>query len=251
MAGATREELAARFWNDRAYMIAMGSSLVFGVCTVAAMLAYPGGTMNDPTTTGYLFGRNFFSDLGVWTAHNGEPNTVSFGLFFAAMSLVGIGLVVFFAAFQRLFTHDATTRRLAVVGSTAGAIAGLCFIGVALTPADLYLQPHIALVKWAFRLFPLAALLYAIAILRTPGYPRRYGWVFVAFSVLLVGYILLLEFGPSPKAAAGLVIQVAGQKVIAYASILGMLVQAYGARGVAMRGMRREVGPTPSVAVAA
>ena len=73
-----------------------------------------------------------------------------------------------------------------------------------------------------------------IAICRVPNYPRRYGWVFVAFSVMLLGYILLLEFGPSPKSASGLVIRVAGQQVIAYASILGVRIQAYGARGVAL-----------------
>ena len=222
------------FWHDRAYMVVAGSALVFFLCTVAAMLSYPGGTMNDPSTTGYLFGRNFFSDLGIWTAHNGTPNTTSFVLFFSALTLVGLSQVLFFVAFPRLFTIGATTRRLAVAGSLLGGIAGLCLVGVAMTPADLYLATHIAFTKWAFRLLPLATLIYSVVIFRSPGYPSQYAWVFLGFAILLIGYILLLEFGPSPKSDAGLTIQVAGQKVIVYASILSIMVAAIGARGVSL-----------------
>ena len=122
-------------------------------------------------------------------------------------------------------------------------LAGLCFIGVAMTPADMYLSTHIAFTKWAFRLFPLAALLYSVVIFRSPDFPARFGWVFLGFAVLLIGYILLLEFGPSPKSDAGLTIQVAGQKVIVYATILSVMVVAIGARGVA----RARRGGAPAV----
>ena len=221
------------FWHDRAFMLVAGSALVFGLCTMAAMLAYPGGTMNDPTTVGYLFGRNFFSDLGIWTAHNGTPNTTSFALFFSALTLVGLSQVLFFAAFQRQFTASETMRRIATAGSLLGAVAGLCLVGVAMTPADLFLSTHIAFTKWAFRLFPLATLLYAVVMFRSEDFPDRFAWVFAGFAALLVAYLLLLEFGPSPKTDAGLTIQVAGQKAIVFASILSVMVVAIGARGVA------------------
>ena len=45
------------------------------------MIYYPGGTIIDSTTVGYLFFYNFFSNLGEWTAKNGEPNFLSAYLF--------------------------------------------------------------------------------------------------------------------------------------------------------------------------
>ena len=46
---------------------------------------------------------------------------------------------------------------------------------------------------------------------------------------MLIGYYLLLTHGPSFTSPEGLVIQVVGQKVIAYASILSIGIQSLGA----------------------
>jgi hypothetical protein len=46
---------------------------------------------------------------------------------------------------------------------------------------------------------------------------------------MLIGYYLLMTEGPSMASPEGLVIQVVGQKVIAYASILSILIQSLGA----------------------
>ena len=54
---------------------------VFIVFNIIAMIKYPGGTIIDSTTEGYLFFYNFFSNLGEWTAKNGELNTISAYLF--------------------------------------------------------------------------------------------------------------------------------------------------------------------------
>ena len=37
---------------------------IFVLFNFFAMIFYPGGTLNDPNTTGYTFTENFFSDLG-------------------------------------------------------------------------------------------------------------------------------------------------------------------------------------------
>ena len=96
---------------------------------------------------------------------------------------------------------------------------------------ELALDAHYQFVIWAFRLFPVAVLFYAIALFKHKSYPRRYGWALVGFFVLLVGYILLLELGPSAKESyQGQVIQAVGQKIIVYASIGSITFQAWGAR---------------------
>ena len=233
----------ARFWERHVYAFSVATAAVFVLATVAAMVVYPGGSYSDHATEGYLFGRNFFSDLGMLTAHNGASNLASMALFFVALALSGTGLVLFFIAFPRLFAGEARARAWSRAGSVFGVIAGACFVGVALTPADVLLDAHIACVKFAFRAFPLAAFCYAVAIFRTPGYARGYAWVFVAFGAALVGYVLLLEFGPAITTDAGLAIQVGGQKVIVYGSVVSVLVQALGARRAV--GIASPIGATP------
>jgi hypothetical protein len=46
---------------------------------------------------------------------------------------------------------------------------------------------------------------------------------------MLIGYYLLMTNGPSFTSPEGLVIQVVGQKIIAYASIVSIGVQSLGA----------------------
>ena len=225
-----------RFWQARVYDFSIATAMIFLLATVAAMAVYPGGSYGDHHTLGYAFGRNFFSDLGMMTAHNGASNLPAMALFFSALTLCGSGLVLFFVAYPRLFAQEPRARAWSRVGSVFGVIAGLCFIGVAFTPADLWLDAHIAFVKFAFRAFPLAALCYAVAIFRSRGYPRAYGWVFVAFGAGLVAYLLLLEFGPKITTDLGLAIQVGGQKLVVYGTIVSVLLQSIGARRVATGG---------------
>jgi hypothetical protein len=238
----------ARFWDEQVYTFSVATAAVFVVATIVAMALYPGGSYSDHATVGYLFGRNFFSDLGMVHAHNGVANTTSMALFFTALSLSGTGLVLFFVAFPRLFAAEPRARTWSRAGSVFGVVAGVCFVGVALTPADVLLDAHIAFVKFAFRAFPLAAFCYAVAIFRTPGYANGYAWIFVAFGVALVSYVLLLEFGPKITTDAGLAIQVGGQKVIVYGSVVSVLVQALGARRAVSSSIPLSATPRPSVA---
>ena len=212
------------FWHSAVYRYIIVGCALFLALTVAAMFAYPGGNFNEDLTYGYDFFRNFFSDLGRIRVMDGTPNTVSLVLFFLALVLAGSGLIVFFIAFRAFFPAN---RTAALLGTICGVAAGLCFIGVAFTPYDLFLDAHIQLVFWAFRTYLAAVGLYAFVIFRQHAYPRRYGWIFVAFAVCLAAYIILLEFGPSAKTPAGLIIQATGQKAIVYISILSAMAQAW------------------------
>lgn len=211
----------------RAFNLATWGAGLFIVLTGIAMLFYPGGTLSDPSTRGYRFGENFFSELGFLTANNGEPNPVAAALFFIALNLAGASLILFFFTFWRFFQQPAWLRGLTWLGTLLGVMAGLCFMGVAFTPADVYRGAHIFFVTWAFRLFPAAVALYAAAIFAHPTYPRRGGWLFGVFTLCLVGYVLLLELGPAAgESAWGQMVQVGGQKVIVYCSIACVMLQA-------------------------
>jgi len=215
------------FWQKHVYrFVAIGCGL-FVLLTVAAMFTYPGGTFTGETTTGYNFFRNFFSDLGRVTAPNGQSNTVSLIFFFTALTLAGIGLVLFFIAFRDFFKKDGTGTLLSLLGTAIGIASGLCFVGIACAPYDLFFDVHYQLVFWAFRTFLFAVCIYAFVIFRQDVYPRRYGWIFIVFTVFLAAYLILLTYGPSAETPAGLVIQATGQKIIVYVSILSVMAQSW------------------------
>jgi hypothetical protein len=201
----------------------------FVVLTLVAMLLYPGGTVADPAAVRYLFFRNFFSDLGRTEAIDGQANALSAILFVTALTGAGLSLAWFFLSAPRLLRGSRTAWLVSLLGSASGIVSGLCFVGVAWTPANLWLDPHRFFVMMAFEAFLGAALLYAVAILVDRGYPNGYALVFLLFAGLLAGYLVLLFNGPRPDSGEGLMIQATGQKVIVYAAIICMGFQGYGA----------------------
>jgi hypothetical protein len=221
------------FWSRDIYTWVMVGCGLFVVLTIVAMFTFPGGIAVGSDTIGYSFPRNFLSVLGLTHAPSGESNAVSAILFFIALGSAGAGLVLFSIAYPRLFTCSRATKILGWAGGIFGVISGLCFVGIAFTPADVFNEAHIQFVIWAFRLFPVAAGIFTLAIFSERYYPKRYGVVFLAFTALLVLYYLLLTRGPDTDTPDGLVIQVVGQKVIAYASIISIFIQASGARRLA------------------
>lgn len=200
-------------------LIAFGCAL-FVVLTLIAMLTYAGG---------YSFTHSFFDYLGMITTPSGRSNWVSAILFIIALGTAGASLVVFFVLFHRLFRATRLQYVLSLVGSTVGILAGVSFMGIAFAPADIARPAHIQFVMWAFRLFPLAVLFYVPVLFMDKRYPKVYAWIFTIFCLMLIGYYLLMTNGPSFESPQGLVIQVVGQKVIAYASILSIGIQSIGA----------------------
>ncbi len=194
------------------------------------MFFYPGGTFASSAAKGYSFFRNFFSDLGRTQTHSGASNTVSAILFFVALTLAGLGLVLFFLAMPRFFRQARLPHLLSRLGSAAGLVSGLSFVGVAWAPTNLLGELHRFFVQVAFLAFFFAVLFYIAAILRTGTYPHRYALVFGVFVLLLAAYLVLLFLGPSLQSARDLVIQATGQKIIVYAAIVATFILADGAR---------------------
>lgn len=232
--GRIKKITDSRFWQRDVYRWVFINCGLFVLLTVIAMLTYPGGTYTDRTTIGYNFFRNFFSDLGRVTAPNGQANTVSMILFFAALSTTGVGLIFFFLAFCNFFKTDRIAKAVSFIGTISGIASGLFFVGIASAPYDLFLDIHYQFVFWAFRTFFVAVSIYAYLIFRQDAYPCRYGWIFATFAIFLAAYIGLLEFGPSAKTAEGLIVQATGQKIIVYVSIISAMAQS----GLAYRHQR-------------
>lgn len=228
--------MKTNFWKTTIYRYIIVGCGLFLLLTVAAMFVYPGGNSNEEVTVGYDFFRNFFSDLGRISVAGGRSNLVSAALFCLALTLAGAGLVGFFLAFRDFFLTDRVGQFLSAAGTVVGVVSGLCFVGIAWAPYDLFLDVHYQLVFWAFRTFLVAVAIYAVVIFRQKFYPRSYGWVFVTFTVFLAAYLLLLTYGPAAKTEQGLVIQATGQKVITYISILSVMAQS----GLAIR-FRRSI----------
>lgn len=216
-------------WQKHTFPLVMVSSCQFVLLTLIAMFFYTGGTLADPTVERYSFSTNFFSDLGILTSYNGETNLIASILFFIALALAGLGLVYFFVIFPTHFQEDRYGRFLSIFGSVFGVIAGLSYVGVAGTPADHFLAAHVTFVQTAFSTFLVPVICYTAAIFLHPDYPNQYGGIFLAFAALLAVYLWLLFGGPDLDTENGVLIQAIGQKIIVYAAIITIFLQAYGA----------------------
>lgn len=197
-----------------------------GIATVLAIVAgirYPGGTFQDHSTRGYSFFENFLSDLGMTVAHNGEPNRLGALLFVIALLVLVVGLGGSLVGFVRLHSATPQNRPLALLAGFVGVIVCVCFAGVALTPENRFLSLHIVFTRTAWRLFVLVPLLLFAAALRSRDVPRgvRSAWLFL--TVMLAGYVWVLDFGPRVSAPGGLVTQVTAQKIITIAAILSFV----------------------------
>jgi hypothetical membrane protein len=220
-----------------------------GIATVLAVIAglrYPGGTFQDHSTRGYRFFENFLSDLGMTVAHNGEANRLGAVLFVIALLVLVVGLGGSLVGFVRLHSATPESRLFARLAGVVGLVVCVCFAGVALTPENRLLGLHIFFTRSAWRLFVLVPLLLFVASLRGDvASGVRSAWLFL--TVMLAGYVWVLDFGPRVSAPGGLVTQVTAQKIIAITAILSFVYLSIVAerRMVAAVGAARTLEPTP------
>jgi len=194
-----------------------------GIATVLAIgagIRYPGGTFQNHSTRGYSFVENFLSDLGMTVAHNGEANRLGAMLFVVSLLVLIVGLGGSLVGFVRLHAATAEGRPFARLAGLIGLVVCICFAGVAFTPENRLLGLHIFFTKAAWRLFVIVPLLLFVASLRSPDVPRgiRSAWLFL--TVMLAGYVWMIDFGPRTSAPGGLVIQVVAQKIIAITAVV-------------------------------
>ena len=201
------------------------SIIIFCILNIIAMFLYPGGTLHDTEQIGYLFTQNFFSDLGTTVSYSGAYNTISCILFNTSLCICGFTFIMLFYKVRNLFEF----KGLSYAATLFGVLGGLCFIGVAFTPADILLDPHIFFAHGIFRCLLIASILYTILIFKTEGFDNKYGYGFISFGAIVLAYILISEAGPDPRSnPTALTLQVISQKVIVFWLLLSIYFYSIG-----------------------
>lgn len=218
------------------------SMLSFILCVGIAMYLYSGGIYHmvsengaslcpgatcqdsDHKTIGYSFFKNFLSDLGRTITHGGHNNFHSSLLFNMALTFGGVTYILFYVYLRGLFKSNP----IANIGSLSGFCGAICFIGVAFTPADLFLPPHITFNLWIFRFFLLATICYSWIIYKSEKINNKYLIGNAVFIASLIFYILVLMYGPTPREPGGIEFQAISQKFIMFNFLASIIVQTMG-----------------------
>ena len=197
--------------------------LFFVVATGAAMFDYPGGTHLDPGTEGYDFFDNTFSELGRIEGYLGQEKRLSFVLFLAAMVVAGVALVAFFAV-EASDAKAAGGGRIATKSAVVlGAVTGMGFAGIGLTPTDVIPRIHYFFVYAAFSAYvPATVALFAAWRTAAPADDSRrrirlrtYG----AFFVVLAVYLVFISVSATAEPRTVHLLLTSGQKIIVYVAL--------------------------------
>ena len=103
------------------------------------------------------------------------------------------------------------TKIFTLAGTGVGLIAGISYLGIGLSPGDLYLPIHLTFVYLAFSSIVVASVFYAIVFYLNPDYPKLYLKTMILFILFSFIYVYILFFGPSNKTEEGLIFQVISQ----------------------------------------
>ena len=186
------------------------------------MLLYPGGTYLDSSTEGYQFFHNFFSNLGEWTARNGETNTVSATLFNSSLVIFALSYFSFFISFLKLEVKYIESKffQFLLVASISVAITSFIFISV-FSAEETSKFWHLVFVKIAFRTLFIHAVLQTYIVVKIPKFDRFISLATIGFTALLFLFLLVMDFGPKAlESQVGLFIQVSAQKAI----VVGIMI---------------------------
>ena len=209
---------------------------LFLVFTTVAMIMYPGGTIHDSGTAGYQFFYNFFSNLGEWTARNGEPNKISAYLFNSALMILALSYFIFYYQFLKIFfkTLDNSILRMSLISTIVISMVSFVLVAVFSGEAETH-ELHVLFVKIAFRVLLLHAVLQVISMFKIKTINSSVKWVTLFFTLILVGFILVMDFGPNAwNGNQALFIQVTAQKIIVYSILTYFFFQLNAAKSLSL-----------------
>jgi len=210
--------------NKQLINLALGGYYTFIGILLLAMYFYPGSTHSDKTTLTYSLTHNFLSDLGLTIVYSDAQNFISSTLFAFATTAVCVGLITYFLVMPSIVNRGKFSLRLSQIGSIAGMLCGLAFMGVGFTPYNYYPDEHMFVVKLGFQLFLAVMLLHSIAIMKNEvGLSKMLVWIYVVFMFILCYYIYLLNWGPSIEEGNNLAIHVVWQKI----TVIGLSTTVY------------------------
>ena len=153
-----------RFWCVHILRIA-SAYYIFAV--IIAMLLYPGGNHIELDQVGYSFHKNFLSELGFHKTMSGDLNFFSSFFWNTAMYMLLLQGIAFLFI-PSLFRVNRYSFIFACLGTLFMFPACIFFVGVALTPGDIYFDAHLFTTTMAFNLYSVAILFYVLAFLFSP-----------------------------------------------------------------------------------
>jgi hypothetical protein len=222
--------------RDQAWraLVLICASVQFVLLTAIAMFVYPGGAVYQRSANRYLFFRNFFSDLGATVTPSGRANLPSHLLFGFALASIGLALIVASSNWKVIVARKQGARGIGLASQALEIIAGLGFVGIAATPWNLVLDAHNGFVRAAFG-FLLAYDICLLLIQLRNRWPSAFVAANAVYLLLLIAYVGILFFGPALDTQSGLEFQVGAQKIIVYASVINLGLQALSVRREAGR----------------
>ena len=150
-----------KFWCVDALRIA---SVYYVVAVVIAILLYPGGNHIELDQVGYSLQKNFLSELGFHKTMSGDLNFFSSFFWNTAMYMLLLQGIAFLFI-PSLFRENRYSFAFACLGTLFMFPACIFFVGVALTPGDIFFDAHIFTTTTAFNLYTVSIFFYVLAFI--------------------------------------------------------------------------------------
>ena len=212
------------FCKKNAVYIQIIGSVIYLILIFLAMLFYTGGTRDYPSIPGYSFWANTLSDSGRTVAYSGIPNTISLVIFSTALIIYAIAFIPFYLKISHLFNEGKSEKIFSMFGTVLGIITSISLIGIAFTPADILIAPHMIFVYIGYVSIFFNAICYSIAMYMHENFPKIYAILMIIFALLFFITLITGIIG----LAGDRNLMVVGQKIGRFASIGTYLILAYG-----------------------
>lgn len=186
--------------QTRSKIIIYGTLAVI-IFFILAIIFYAGGYYNNPSAQGYTFFGNFFSDLGMLKADNGQANLKSQIFFVLAIFTASFVQMTIFASLKNRLTK---THRQSLISSAykLALISSIIFLGIAIFPADKFDTLHDWSMLLSFIGIMISLIIFGWQLIKFDLTLKFNGWLFLLTSLII--FILLViaiteNLSPTPN----------------------------------------------------
>lgn len=237
----TRIHLIERDIQKTIFIFLTFSSFLWIILMGLSIYYYPGGSFGDSTTEGFSFFYNAISDLGRFTAVNGESNSVSRVLSIIAINLICIGIALYFSVIWRFFRKKKTTKWLSIFGSITGVICSISYFALAYAAADKIYPIHKKLLTIFPVFFFISVNLYIIVFFIEKEFPKINAYSFVALMLAAIALTITVVIGFVKGGELDKTGRRAGNTLLNFIQILAYGLQGLGAYIYVKRQSKTEI----------
>ncbi|MHA1440639.1 MAG: hypothetical protein ACTSPK_02085 [Candidatus Heimdallarchaeota archaeon] len=162
--------------------------VLFFILTITSMFFYPGGNRFDNMAPGFNLLWVALSDLGREFAFNYESNIIARSIFIPGFITLGISFTVFFFVLDSFYKETKKIKWLSFIGAILGAVSGVLYIFIAITPVDVNAGLHN---KFIFSAAPFkfgTLICFTIVVFVDKKLPKFVSYLLLA---MLIDYIIL------------------------------------------------------------